>query len=156
MSGDRRFRVEGASVAVNLLDDWRDITDDLDAGAPPTLALEDGVGAIQFSTALYKGGEPPAATPADIEQLFAEFCERNDLVIEASSWSGRITFGTGGVSANDAELIGAWQVSDGQNIALVTYTCLQPDDPAALHELRKAEAIAKSVEFLSAVERFNG
>jgi hypothetical protein len=61
------FRIEAGG-------DWRDITHTLHSpGKPFTLAKEDGVGALQFSPALYRRGPLPCATKEGLLSMTLEF-----------------------------------------------------------------------------------
>jgi hypothetical protein len=51
---------------------WRDITE---GDGPLTLAKPDGVGALQFSCALYKSGPEPNASLEDLKSMVLEFGE---------------------------------------------------------------------------------
>jgi len=44
-------------LLLDLPADWFDVTDDLPRDAPPTLARNSGVGALQFSIARYHSGK---------------------------------------------------------------------------------------------------
>src|SRR6266404_5571669 len=52
---------------------WFDVTDELEVGAPFTLARSDGFGALQFSLATYKSGQVPAIGLDQLRQLLADF-----------------------------------------------------------------------------------
>ncbi|HSO31026.1 MAG TPA: hypothetical protein VLT33_00880, partial [Labilithrix sp.] len=64
-SGSRSF----AGLTMVIPDGWSDVTDDLPAGTPCTLARPDGIGALQFSRAHYRGGVVPEITVEDLESL---------------------------------------------------------------------------------------
>ena len=146
MSGAPSSVVSFAGLILDLPGDWYDMTN-VGASGPPTLAMADGVGALQFSVDRYTDGKLPNATPTDIEHMFYAFCERHRLSIDPTAWTSDTTFGTGGSSAGAVRLIGVWYVSDGLNFAFATYTSERPDDEAAQREVRQAELIAKSIRF---------
>ena len=130
-------------VRLDLADGWFDITDTLDAGSPFTLARDDGVGAFQFSSALYKGGIVPTADCEDLTQmLHAFFANRNlgeavDVVVHSSHPSF-----VAGSSRKDG-LIRVWYVSNARSFVLATYT----SDFDASTEVYQCEAMVRSIQF---------
>jgi len=67
-------RVVFDNFAVTAPRGWSDITDTIDADSPPrTLAHSDGVGALQFSVALYQSGPIPDPTPGALWEMVEEF-----------------------------------------------------------------------------------
>jgi hypothetical protein len=125
---------------------WGDITAEVEADEPPyTLAHRDGVGALQFSVALYESGLVPDPTPTVLLGMVKEFgrkrrlgrasavvAERGPPVLAAAS------FAWGG------DFLRVWQVSDGRNFAFVTYTCAAEQ---AGRELAACEQIVRSIVF---------
>lgn len=139
-------RIAFATFSVEVPDGWADITHIVEAENPPyTLAHRSGLGALQFSTALYKSGPIPNPPLADLQEMIAEFSRKLEL--------GEPTDGVADpgppamVSASFAwgdDFLRVWQVSDGRNFARVTYTC------AAEHaesELAACEEIVRSIAF---------
>lgn len=130
---------------------WADITDTVEAKNPPyTLALRDGVGALQFSVALYESGPIPNPSPADLQDMVAEFGRKRGLgepmsvVVE----SGPPPVAAGSFAWGE-DFLRVWQISDGRSFAFVTYTC------AAKHvgpELAQCERIIRSIMFRSGNE----
>lgn len=73
-------RIAFDSFSVVALPGWEDITDAVEADDPPfSLARGDGVGALQFSVALYTSGPVPDPSPADLEEMVATFAESRGL-----------------------------------------------------------------------------
>ena len=67
-------------VALPANSAWADITDQLDdPAAPLTYAKFDGVGALQFSAAIYRSGETPRAKADVLARMLNEFAEVNGL-----------------------------------------------------------------------------
>jgi hypothetical protein len=125
---------------------WEDITDSVEANDPPaTLARGDGVGALQFSVALYVSGTIPDPTPEDLSDMVDSFGDARgltaprDVVVESSPL--RLAAGT---FAWDENFLRVWQVSDGRNFAFVTYTC---ESGREIGELRDCERIVRSLQF---------
>ena len=130
---------------ISPLPGWLDITDTVEDDDPAfTLAKEDGVGALQFSSAEYESGERPAPTPADLAEMVREFGESHDL---GPPLDCRPAPGTSpaGASANfhvDEDLVRVWYLAEGGHFLLVTYMCEQADRGL---ELDEAEAIVRGV-----------
>lgn len=140
--------VEMAGLTLSLPDGWRDVTEELPAGAPPTLAREAGVGALQFSVAWYEGGEHPAFDEAALKGLYRDFCRTHALAAEEPErLAARHCLCVGGVAAAPEGVVAIWYVSNGSDIALVTYTGLDPDDPDTRRELTEATRIVRSISF---------
>ena len=73
-------RIAFDTFAVQVPRGWADITDEVEADDPPyTLAHTDGVGALQFSVALYEGGPVPNPTPVDLRAMVREFGRKRGL-----------------------------------------------------------------------------
>ena len=69
-------RLSGAGMTVRPAQGWNDITADLDHDAPWTLAREDGLGALQFSTAIFNSGAAPEVSIEDLAAMLAERWQR--------------------------------------------------------------------------------
>lgn len=140
--------IEG--VHAHLPAGWYDITGDLPAGSPLTLARNDGRGALQFSIAAYAGGVRPHVTPQDLMALLLDFGRREELgaARETRSGQGSTCFAYGDFST-ESEVTWVWYVSDGDSVAFVTYVATVPErvDAGWHSELREAAAIARSVRF---------
>ena len=142
------MQVTFAGARFDISEEWCDITEDLDPGVPPTLARPDGVGVIQFSVAKYKGGAKPSVTRADLTEMLSAFLKTKRLTgIEPAVLEGSRCTAVGGVSKTPDEIIGAWYLSNGNDVALVTYTCTA-DDPACEAELAEAGKVVRTLEFV--------
>jgi hypothetical protein len=125
---------------------WGDITHTLESNdSPCTLAHRDGVGALQFSVALYKSGLVPDSTPAALESMLGEFGRARELGEPSAlvTESGPPMLAAGSFAWGE-DFLRVWQVSDGRNFAVATYTC------AAEHagrELAACERIVRSIIF---------
>ena len=83
------------SFFIVALPGWEDITDTVEADAPPfTLARGDGVGALQFSVALYIEGPVPDPPPAYLAEMLATFAECTACSRPARSPSSRSDCGS--------------------------------------------------------------
>jgi hypothetical protein len=136
--------IDCGGFLVRVPGDWRDITGDLDAGSPVTLALPDGVGALQFSSALYVSGAVPAPTSKDLGDLLTEFAGAQDLGLPREPTREDVPHRLAAATFSQPDaVVRVWYVSDGLNLARVTYTCLG----ASLQrdELRECETIVRTI-----------
>lgn len=145
-------RIRFDSFVVQAPRGWNDITDEVEAENPPyTLAHTDGVGALQFSIALYTSGMVPNPSIADLKEMLEEFGSKRgfgepvDLVNEP----GPPLLAAGSFSWGD-DFLRVWEVSDGGNFAFVTYTC---DAKDLGPELQVCERIVRSIVFKSPPRR---
>ncbi|WP_342251150.1 hypothetical protein [Sphingomonas sp. OTU376] len=125
---------------------WADVTDDLPEGSPPTLARPSGVGAIQFTTAVYRAGLKPDVTNQDLRNLVVDFCNR--LSFRPGEFEERTDrlISAGCVVAGTDDLTAVWYVSNGRDIALITYSGTGWGEPSKF-ELCQARQIVATVEF---------
>ncbi|MGJ7575739.1 hypothetical protein ACSFBX_34860 [Variovorax sp. RB2P76] len=137
-----------ADVRISLLEGWAHVTDDLPEGTPPTLAKPDGVGALQFSVAKYQAGASPNVSQDDLEALLVEFAESralgpaSDLERDQAA-SQRV----GATFFKDDDLVRVWYLTNGQDVALVTYVGAETANPISSSELAEASAIVGSIDF---------
>ncbi len=137
-----------AGLELEICDDWFDVTDDLPAGSPPTLAPAEGVGALQFSVVWYESGKEPNVTPGALTDLLREFGEQRRLGVLSNEVSveGPGTSLVSGDFQSAGEFIRVWYVSNGRDIALVTYCCTTPGAQIA-DELKDTDAMVRSLSF---------
>jgi hypothetical protein len=139
-------RITFDSFAVQVPRGWADITHTIEeATLPYTLARSDGVGALQFSIALYEAGQIPGPTPDVLREMLNDF-SRNRGLGEPSAVT--VEPGPPALAAGsfdwDESFLRIWYVSDGRSFALVSYTCA-PDHAGP--ELRACEKIVRSIMF---------
>jgi hypothetical protein len=142
-------RIAFDSFAVVAPPGWEDVTDCVEADEPPfTIAHRDGVGALQFSVALYTRGPVPEPLPEDLLQMVVTFAEARGLGAprEVSVEPGPLRLAAGSFPWGEA-FLRVWQVSDGRNFAFVTYTCESGEEG---RELSACERIVRSMQFQSA------
>jgi hypothetical protein len=138
------LRAEFAGLHFDLPDGWFDITDDLPDGTPFTLAREDGVGVIQFSVAAMASGADPAISESDLRVMCLDLMRHHGLGVDVALLPDARTMCVGGV-AQAAELkMGAWFLSNGQDVGLVTYTSEAPKHPDTASEVEAALALVRS------------
>ncbi len=144
-SSSRRLAFNGFGIQAG--DEWEDITASLEEpDSPFTVARsERGVGAIQFSPAIYRSGPMPSVSPKDLAAMLSEFGERRRLrdPFDSLPFSGSV-FGIGSSFRSGDDFVRAWYLSDGANVMLVTYVC---DWCNRFDESRECEEIVRSVRF---------
>src|SRR5262245_49338659 len=62
---------------------WHDTTAEVGQSAPFTLTKSDGVGAVQFTVALYQRGPFPNPSPDDLLEMLLEFARARGVGQEA-------------------------------------------------------------------------
>lgn len=142
-------RVSFSGVSLDLPPQWFDVSDDLPAGSPPTLSKgAAAVGALQFSIGRYKSGPVPSIGLPELGRMLHEFFGAKNLgaPIDVRSWNEGAV-GTSGDHRTDDEFIRVWYISEGSNIALITFTCMEANSPSLTEELGEADRIARSVRF---------
>ena len=138
-----------AGLKLELHNGWIDVTDDLQENAPYTLGLSiDALGALQFSVARYKEGKHPEISFGKLQELLTSFFLQNKFeeASERVDWFDGVTY-VRGDHVDGNVLFRIWYVTDGKNIALVTYTTEQRNDPNLDPELKQAEEIVRSIRF---------
>ena len=137
------------SISVELPVGWGEITDNVEADEPPfTLAHDDGVGALQFSTAIYKSGVVPNSSLGDLLELLQDFGDKQELEdpSEVVTEVGPPVLAAGTFDWVEDCVIRVWYVSDGLNFAFITYTC---SNEHVGPELAVCEQIVRSIQFHS-------
>ncbi|HPS80101.1 MAG TPA: hypothetical protein PLS53_18230 [Thermoanaerobaculaceae bacterium] len=139
-------RLNLGRVVLELPGDWADATEDLGIpGAPFTLAKEAGVGALQLSPVLYKGGKKPAFTVNVLEHMLtcfvAEKTGAHPLDVVREEGVLRLVAGTFEVGA---DRVRAWYISDGTNLVFVTYLAESRYWPG---ELGECEVVVRKIAF---------
>lgn len=114
------------AFSVNIIERRADITSTLaETDAPLTLANgASGVGALQFSPAMYSGGAVPHITTDDLLQLLDDFGVNRQLGTphDEKIYQGPILLaGRSYHSADD--FVRVWDASDGASLLLITYVC---------------------------------
>lgn len=116
-----------------------------EADAPYTLAKANGVGALQFSPALYRGGPAPSHTVSQLLKMVEDFGVERGLGRAFDKETNQNTITIVGASYDSGDdFIRAWNVSDGRSFVLVTYVCRWGSE---IKELMDCEKILKSVRF---------
>ena len=142
---NRLLRCKGFTISIAK--GWDDITATLDdADAPLTVAHPaHGVGALQFSPAIYRSGLDPQVGPQDLSELLDEFASNQGLddPFDRSAYSGEVIIEGASFHAGD-DFIRAWYASDGKNVILCTYVC---DWDNRFREVSEREMAVQSIHF---------
>jgi hypothetical protein len=133
--------------SICVAEGWDDITASLDdPDAPSTIADPiSGVGALQFSPAVYKSGRLPQICPRDLSELLHEFASKKGLddPFDRSTYSGEVSI-EGASYRSKGEFIRIWYASDGKNVMLVTYVC---EWNSRNQEASESEGTVRSIRF---------
>jgi hypothetical protein len=140
--------VEYAGLRLELPEGWSDITPDLPPDSPFTLARATGGGALQFSVAEYKSGVRPNFRTDDLRRFFKKCADANGYNgIEPKVVEGSVPYCIGAEFSRLNEVVGMWYLSDGSNIAFITYNNDVSDEPNVTEELADIRIIVKSIKF---------
>ena len=126
-----------------------DVTDDLPGRSPPTLAkASDAGGALQFSIAKYRSGEKPNANFEALRSFMTEFCRNNFIDVERIFTTEFGDVMCVGVSSRTTDqTFSAWYLSDGSDLAFVTYLAQGDEYDLIDEELGEAREIISSISF---------
>jgi hypothetical protein len=127
-------------------DEWFDTTENFDAPSKPfTMTKQNGVGALQFSPALYVSGPRPSPTKDDLLSMAIELGhsrgidEAQDIeTFEDGLVGAGVTFREGG------DFVQVWYLSQGGNFMLATYLC---EWGLQHQELQECEEIVRTVQY---------
>jgi len=125
---------------------WADVTESLGIeNCPITLALPEGVGALQLSVARYIRGETPDPTPRQLAEMLKEFGQSRSLgpPNQVTMQAGRISKAAGSFS-DDGDFVRVWYLTDGLHFAMVTYVCEMGCESL---ELDTCDQIVSSLKF---------
>ncbi|GEP41313.1 hypothetical protein [Brevifollis gellanilyticus] len=134
------------SFTITFCDGWSDITEEVEAVDPPwTLAKPDGVGALQFSIGIYKGGPVPNPTQRDLLSLLHGFATSQQLgdPVDLVEEDGELRLVAGSFRAGE-DFLRVWYVTNGRSIAQVTYLCSWGEQHA---ELADCEQMVRTLGF---------
>ena len=141
------FQHDFGGNKVSAPESWIDTTEDVESeDAPFTLAKKDtGVGALQFSIALYSEGEEPNIDIAHLKEMLADFADNKGLGegFDECMYENRVGVVAASYHVGD-DLIRVWYCSDERNIALVTYVC---DWEKRGNEVKECEETVRSIQF---------
>ena len=114
---------ELGNLLITTPSEWKDITDAVDVdSAPFTIAKDDGIGALQFSSAEYRSGDLPAFTLSDLCDMRDEFGANHGFssAFDKHTSEGR-TMTAGASYHADQDFVRVWYCSNGTDIVLATY-----------------------------------
>lgn len=105
---------------------WDDLTSTLEQpNAPLTIGdAESGVGAMQFSPAMYKSGPLPSVTTEALFWLLDDFALTRGLTMafERENYPGS-NYLVGQSFRDGGDFIRVWYASNGKSFLLITYVC---------------------------------
>ncbi|MCW8130791.1 MAG: hypothetical protein KIS92_10610 [Planctomycetota bacterium] len=108
-------------VQIDLPQAWKNTTP---KDGPVSFEKENGVGALQFTTAIYEGGKSPQISLSGLEALLVDFCSKNSMVDTFDRLARRGAVQIVGCSArHKGDLVRIWYLSDGDSVVFATYVC---------------------------------
>jgi hypothetical protein len=133
-------------ISIDLVDGWFDVTDDMPAGAPFTLARADGAGAFQLSAGAYASGAMPDVGVEQLRDMLVAFGRDRGLGAPVDTRVHVDRVSSVGGSFDQADFTRAWYVSDGRSFVFASHTSAQnaPD------ELEDCESMIRGVAFENA------
>lgn len=114
------------SFTIDLAKDWCDLEPDpVGEAQPRTLSRPLGVGALQLSTAIYRGGKRPNAERFVLLSLLLDFASSRGLGEPADivTSENKLSLTAAASFRWQKDFVRLWYISDGSNFAMVTYTC---------------------------------
>lgn len=124
MTLDKAMAYEG--LAFQCPQHWDDITDEVDGDdVPITIAdFESGVGALQFTIALYKEGELPQLDESLIREMLLDYAGELGLgtAVDVSPHTGKLEGIKATYQINDDFLV-LWFLTNGTSLIMATYNC---------------------------------
>jgi hypothetical protein len=145
MKTQKTFKFGG--IVVSAPEPWRDVSDEVEVGDSVfTLGQDDGLGALQFSIAIYQHGLLPCPTVADLISMVKEFgikrklddafdCQTEDGDLRIAGCSYRF----------EGQFLRIWYVTDGRSFAFVSYNSKWEMQN---RELPDCEGIVRSIRFI--------
>jgi hypothetical protein len=131
-------------ILLDVAAGWAETTEE---DGPLTLVRqsEDATGSLQFSVALYESGREPEVTMGHLTKMLREAGVTHGLgeVSDEKNGAGRLLSAAGSFHS-EGSFYRIWYVSDGRNVAFVTYNTPQGTEGK---ELPDCEAMVASIEF---------
>jgi len=113
-------------MSLTACEGWEDTTGLVQGNDAPFTVTKAaaGVGALQFSPAIYERGERPEPTLEDLSKMLREFAANHQLgdSFEQTVVTGEL-FGIGASYHREDDFIRVWYLSNGWSFLLVTYVC---------------------------------
>jgi hypothetical protein len=133
-------RISHPTFTVDAPHGWEEIPESV-----WTLARPDGVGALQFSVAIYTGGKPPQPSTSELLGMVKDFARARGLGVPRSiAVKSEPLLSAAGSFRYGDDFLRVWQVSDGLNFAFVTYVCESGQESK---EMFDCEQIVSSLSF---------
>ena len=148
------MRYHFANVRLYLPRGWIDLTPHLPNGFPPTLCRGDvPAGVLQFTTARYTGGVRPRLDREALQTFLREFEHSHHFtpapVLTEFQNPAIGTFGACSDYWQPDEFTRLWSLTDGENLALVTFITAETEKWAQVleTELQEAHRIVESIMY---------
>lgn len=117
--------VEFYSLKLDLPKGWFDITKEVGNRTIPTLAKNNGIGALQFSIARYSQGSKPNIRKKDLVEMINNKSELNSLGIkDVKDCKIRNGIGISGNCITPTEYFMLWYITNSIDLVLITYIAL--------------------------------
>ena len=138
------MRFSCGQFSLDLPVGWMDTTEEPE---PFTLSKAEGVGALQFSVAIYSAGQVPGPTTGELSNLLSEFAKTHGLGEPSEHFKegGQISLAAAAFHPDQDTFVRAWYLSDGFGIAKITYVCHSSNVST---EISEAELIVRSFQFI--------
>ncbi|MBS2018696.1 MAG: hypothetical protein JST00_37865 [Deltaproteobacteria bacterium] len=102
---------------------------------------------LQFSVARYERGVRPEVGVAALQQLLEEFAsQQGRRLFGVTASEGRVRIARGDLPSA-AETLRVWYISNGDDVALLTYVAEYGADERVLAELSELDELVASVSF---------
>ncbi|MES2505815.1 MAG: hypothetical protein V4599_03875 [Verrucomicrobiota bacterium] len=113
------------------------------------MAVEDGIGALQFSVGLYVEGQTPDISQKTLEHLLYHFEDAQGFERHqnALTWQSNFVFGITCDYVDQEGFVRVWHCSNGADITMITFVVDSLTTPEAVIELDQADHIVKSLKF---------
>ena len=125
-------------LKIVLPEGWSDHSHENPEGPPTFIRDRSQVpGAVQVSSAQYKGGAVPNPIPDDLIALSRGIGERQEAARLLETHSGECTFGIWGTAVfrtSECQRFQIWHLSNGRDLIFITHICCDEPDPDELAE----------------------
>jgi hypothetical protein len=138
-------RTRFPSFSLVLPEGWADFTE---SHRPRTLGKPDGVGALQFTTALYVSGQVPNPDPKTLYEMLLAFAapHADGPARDVNLENAPLCLASASFDLPPDDFLRAWFISNAGHFAQITYVCSRS---VVGPELTEAEAIVRSLKLES-------
>jgi hypothetical protein len=140
-------KIETLDIVIEVPEDWEDTTSTLMTESKPLTFTKNefGVGALQMSIAKYISGKQPKIHAKTLLKMLLEFAEMKkfDKASTPQILNGEINKASASYKFRNY-FIKIWYLSNGKDLAKITYTCEWGEET---EELSECEEIVNSLKF---------